>query len=147
MADVQRELSKVLRDLASTCRDAEEGYNKAAKGAHSDEIRALFDRYSKERAGFAAEYDGFIRAQGEEPGDTGHGGGPLRRGWVDLEARLRPRDDAEIASLAADGDERGLNHFESALSLQGLTPDVRQTVIRHMAAIRARVESLRRAPV
>jgi hypothetical protein len=32
-------LLNILRDLASTCRDAEEGYNKAAKGAHSDGIR------------------------------------------------------------------------------------------------------------
>jgi uncharacterized protein (TIGR02284 family) len=145
MADLQ--LSKVLRDLASTCRDAEEGFNKAAKGAHSDDLRALFDRCSDERAQFAAEYDEFLRQQGDRLGETGHGGGPLRRGWVDLETRIRPRDDHELAALAADGDEGGLKHFERALALDALPTAVRQTIIRHVAAIGATGESLRRVPV
>jgi uncharacterized protein (TIGR02284 family) len=138
---------KVLRDLASTCRDAEEGYNKAAKGAHSDDLRALFDRYSAERASFAAEYDDFVRTLSGERGDTGHGGGPLRRGWVDLESRIRPRSDAELATMAADGDEGGLEHFERALTIEIIPADVRSAITRHTAAIRSAASSLRHAHV
>jgi hypothetical protein len=46
----QVDLIKILKDLASTCRDAEEGFNKAAKGVHNDEIRAVLDKYSVERS-------------------------------------------------------------------------------------------------
>ena len=79
--DNQKELVKILRDLASTCRDAEEGFNKAAKGVHNDEYRSILDGYSVERAKFAAEWDDLLRQNGSEPGDQGHPGGPARAGW------------------------------------------------------------------
>ena len=91
MAHGREELIEALRDLASTCRDAEEGYNKAAKGVHNDDSRSIFDRYSAERAQFARDLDEFVKRLGGQPGDTGHGGGILRGGWVDLEQRKARR--------------------------------------------------------
>ena len=98
----QTQLVKILRDLASTCRDAEEGFNKAAKGVHNDEYRAIFDKLSVERAAFASEWDELLRQNGSEPGDQGHAGGPARAGWVELETRIRPKDDSEIVQQAGD---------------------------------------------
>ena len=135
-------VSKVLRDLASTCRDAEEGFNKAAKGVHNAEFRFILDRYSVERSQFAAEWDDLIRKGGAEPGDTGHGGGPLRAGWVDLEQRIRPKDDIDILQQAAQGDEGGLKHYEYALEL-GVDATIRSVAQRHMLAISAAVDTLR----
>src|SRR5688572_12802345 len=108
----QEELIKVLRDLAATCRDAEEGFNKAAKGVHSDQLRAIFDQYSIERSRFASELDEPIRQNGGVPGDTGHGSGPLRRGWRELETRIRPKDDSQIVLECAGGDESGIKHYD-----------------------------------
>lgn len=105
------ELVKILRGMASTCRDGEEGYNKAAKGAHSDAIRRTFDQFSLDRAEYAARWDRFVEQYGGASGDTGHGGGVLRRGWVDLETRIRPADDHELALHAAEGDEGSLKHL------------------------------------
>jgi uncharacterized protein (TIGR02284 family) len=143
MADNNQELIKVLRDLASTCRDAEEGYNKAAKGAHSDELRTKFDQLSVERVEFAAEYDRLVEQYGGEKGQTGHGGGVLRKGWADLEQGIRPREDHELSTFAADGEQGGLRHFERALELGTLPDDVRAVVRRHHAKISAAVDSLR----
>ena len=138
----QLDLIKILKDLASTCRDAEEGFNKAAKGVHNDEIRAVLDKYSVERSGFAAEWDNFVRQHGGQPGDTGHGGGPLRAGWSDLEQRIRPKGDLEILQRAATGDEGGLKHFEHALA-SDVPQDIRGAAERQMQAIRAAAERLR----
>ena len=112
------------------CRDAEE-----------DEARSILGRYCVERAQFAAEWDHLIRIGGAEPGDTGHWGGPLRRGWVDLEQRIRPKDDIEILQQAAQGDEGGLKHYEHALEL-GVDETIRSVAQRQMQALRAAVDAL-----
>jgi uncharacterized protein (TIGR02284 family) len=145
MPQAKDKLTQALNDLAATCRDAEEGYNKAAKGVHNDESRAIFDKYSKERAQFARELDELAQRLGGRAGETGHGGGVLRRGWVDLEQRIRPKDDAEIIRNCADGDEGSLIHYARALNLP-FEEDVRATLRRHEAAIRGAVEHLRGAP-
>src|SRR5688572_16085777 len=137
------ELVKILRDLASTCRDAEEGFNKAAKGAHSDDMRRVFDRYSIERAEFAAVWDQFAEQYGGQRGETGHGGGVLRRGWSDLETRIRPKDDHELAVQSAEGDEGGLKHYSHALETEILPDDIRREVQRQMSSIRNACSELR----
>jgi uncharacterized protein (TIGR02284 family) len=141
--DNQKQLVKILRDLASTCRDAEEGFNKAAKGVHNDEYRAMFDKLSVERAAFASEWDELLRQNGSQPGDQGHAGGPERAGWVELETRIRPKDDSEIVQQAAVGDERSLPHYEHALATAGSSDQVRSIAERQMASIRTSVEKLR----
>jgi uncharacterized protein (TIGR02284 family) len=138
----QQDLIEICRDLASTCRDAEEGLNKAAKGVHDRELRRILDVYSVERSEFAAEWDEHIRALGGDPGDTGHAGGPLRAGWTDLEQRIRPKDDAEIMQQAAIGDEGGLKHFDHAIAA-GLPQEARDTAERQMMGIRTAVEHIR----
>jgi uncharacterized protein (TIGR02284 family) len=140
--DTDKDLIKILKDLASTCRDAEEGYNKAAKGARNEEVRTIFDRHSVERARFAAEWDQFVREEGDEPGDTGHGGGPLGAGWVDLEQRIRPKDDNELLHNAAKGEEGGIAHFEHAMEV-GLPDNMFQVADRQLRSIRKAVEYLR----
>ena len=140
--DTDKSLIKILKDLASTCRDAEEGYNKAAKGAHNDEVRAIFDRYSVERSKFAAEWDEFVRQEGDTEGDTGHGGGPLGAGWVDLEQRIRPKSDVELMLDAAKGEEGGLEHYRHAM-LNGVPENMFPVLERQMAAIQQAVETLR----
>jgi uncharacterized protein (TIGR02284 family) len=62
----QQDLVKILRDLAATCRDAEEGFNKAAKGVHDDELRASFDEYSRERSDFAVQLDEAARRRARQ---------------------------------------------------------------------------------
>jgi len=145
MAHGHLELIEALRDLAATCRDAEEGYNKAAKGVHNDDLRRIFDKYSVERAEFARQLDEQIRRLGGgETEDIGHGGGVLRRGWVDLEQRIRPKGDSEIIENCADGDEGSLRHYAHALGLP-FDEEVR-SILRHQeAATRSAVEHLRGA--
>ena len=139
-ADV--ELARVLRDLAATCRDAEEGLNKAAKGAHSDELRSLFGDYSRQRELFASELDGLVKRYGGVAGETGHGSGPLRRGWKELEASIRPKADPEFMAEVADGEESGLKHYDHALAME-LPDEVRQLLEKQRQAMQRAVAQFR----
>jgi len=86
MADIIR----VLNDLIATCRDSEEGFGKAAKGAHSDRLRDRLIAIARERADFSDELREEVRRLGGEPAESGHQSGIQERGWRELEASIRP---------------------------------------------------------
>jgi len=138
----ERELTKLLRNLAATCRDAEEGFSKAAKGAHRDELRSLFTDYAAQRAKFALELDRAIEGRGGVRGETGHSSGPMRRGWRELEARIRPKADPEFMIEVADGEESGLKHYDRALGMK-LPQEIRELLEKHRQAIQQAVREFR----
>jgi hypothetical protein len=77
-----------VNDLISTCMDSNEGFLKAAKGVHDDELRATLTRIANRRSEMADELRS-AQQPGARTAELGHGGGVLRRGWVDLEQRIR----------------------------------------------------------
>jgi len=67
-----------------------------------------------------------------------------RRGHIrNLETRIRPKDDHELAVQAAEGDEGGLKHYSHALETEILPDDVRREVQRQMSSIRNACSELR----
>ena len=61
-----------LNDLISSCRDSEEGFGKAAKGCHSDDLRSRFIGIARQRADFADDLTTHVRELGGEPAESGH---------------------------------------------------------------------------
>src|SRR3712207_7001562 len=51
-----------------TCRDSEEGFRHAARCLEDNEPGGLFDGYSRQAAGFAAELEAEVRRLGGRPG-------------------------------------------------------------------------------
>src|SRR5204863_3474502 len=105
-------------------------------------LRTLFGDYAARRAKFAAELDGLTERYGGLPGETGHGSGPLRRGWKELEARIRPKDDPEFMVEVADGEESGLKHYDRALAME-LPEDIRGVLQKHRKEMARAVEQFR----
>jgi hypothetical protein len=60
MADV----IDTLNDLISSCRDSEEGFGKAAKGCHNDDLRNRFIGIARQRTDFADELTAQVRELG-----------------------------------------------------------------------------------
>jgi uncharacterized protein (TIGR02284 family) len=139
----QDEHIKILNDLISTCRDSEEGFGKAAKGAHSDELRDRLMNIVQQRHDFAAELQEQVRRLGGEPAERAHGGGVLHSGWVDLEQRIRPKDDETLIGECTRGDETTLKHYTHALE-QDIPADLRQVLEIHLSAIRESTRNLDR---
>ncbi len=137
------DLVKVLNDLISTLFDSEEAFDKAANGAHSADLRRTFDALSLKRAAFADELAGHVKNLGGEPVGMGRGGGPLSRGWSDLEQRIRPKDDAAFLANCERGEETALKHFDRALA-QDLPTDIRTAAEAQRRSIRETVDQLRR---
>src|SRR5215472_968312 len=94
MADI----IETLNDLIATCRDSEEGFGKAAKGVHDDNLRTRFTGIARQRADFADELAPHVTAVGGTPTESGHRSGIQHRGWRDLEVSIRPRDNASFVA-------------------------------------------------
>ena len=137
------EIIKRLNDLISTLRDSEEGLQKAAKGAHADDIRLTFDAIAIRRHNFAGEIGQVVSRLGGKPAELGHGGGPLSAGWVDVEARIRPKSDAEFLANIQQGEVNLLRHYEHALATD-LPGDVRVVVDGQYQSVVDTVRQLRR---
>lgn len=132
---------KLLNDLIATCYDAEEGYAKAAKGVHDHELSGRLTALSGERGKFARRLSAVVLQLGGEPATDAHYGGILHSGWVDLESRIRPKDEQEILEDCRRGDEGTLKHYQHALDNE-LPQEARMTVERQKKQIEAEISSL-----
>lgn len=135
-------LTRILNKLASACNESWEGFGKAAKGVHSDELRKWFTDISAQRLHFSNILADEITRLGGQPSQGGTASGILHRGWVDLEARIRPKDDASFGSNCAGGEESTMKHFERALEAE-MPTELRTIVERQLNVIRSTVEQLR----
>lgn len=142
MAYRERDVIEMLNDLIATCRDSEQGFLKAAKGIHSDAWRDILTGVANVRDRFAQELEAEVRRWGAQPETTGHIGEILHRGWVDLEARIRPRIDETILEDCTRGEEATEKHYRRALA-QDLPPDVRAMVEEQFRNVRQTLEQLR----
>jgi uncharacterized protein (TIGR02284 family) len=142
MADDNHKTLKALHDLAATCNDAAEGYAKAAKAVHDTDFSDWLAAVSDKREQFSADLENTIRNLGGEPREDLHQGGILHGGWVDLEQRLRPKDEQEIVQNCIAGDTGTLKHYDHILA-QNLSPELRSLVQRQMEAVQQDLASLR----
>ena len=141
MADDNDKVVRALHDLVATCNDGAEGYAKAAKGVHDTELVNWLVRISDERERFAADLTSAIRDLGGEPRTDLHLGGILHSGWVDLEQRVRPKDEREILQECIAGDTGTLKHYDHALA-QELRPGTRSLVEQQRAAVERDLNSV-----
>jgi uncharacterized protein (TIGR02284 family) len=131
-----------LNDLISSCRDSEEGFGKAAKGAHSDQLRTRLIGIARQRADFVDELAAQARELGGEPAESGRQSGIQHEGWRQLEESIRPKDDRSFIVECERGEENTLGHYEQALT-RDLPPAARATVERQRLAVQEALLELR----
>ncbi len=141
MADQNTSVIKTLNDLIATCHDAEEGYAKAAKGVHDHALSDQLTGISGQRGQFADELSQLVSNLGGQPATDAHYGGILHSGWVDLETRIRPKNEHDILEDCQRGDEGTLRHYGHALN-QELPPEARALVERQQNAVQNDLSTL-----
>jgi uncharacterized protein (TIGR02284 family) len=96
---------------------------------------------STRRGDFSDELRKLVSDAGAQASSDAHYGGILHRGWVDLETRLRGKDDSEILRECLDGDEGTPKHYDHALE-QVLSDHVRAIVNRQRNDVQTDIDSL-----
>ena len=134
---------KALHDLIATCRDAQEGYGKAAKGVHNPRLSDRLAMLSGTRARFADELGKFVNSMGDPATNDLHAGGIFHQGWVDLEARIRPKSEVEIVRECILGDQGTVKHYQHALTVL-LDSEARHLVERQLDELQKELDELQR---
>ena len=115
----QDELTKntidTLNDLIETCQDGHEGFGEAAEGASGNDLKALFTKYSNERAVYASELQDLVRGLGGTPEHDGSLTATLHRGWMDIKAAVAGNDDGAILNECERGEDSAKKAYQDAL--------------------------------
>ena len=136
-----------LNNLIQTCRDGQEGFQSAAEGVKSSELKELFYGYSRQRASFAGSLQDEVRRLGGEPAEAGSVTGSLHRGWMGLKAALTGEDERAVLAECERGEDSALTAYKAALGVD-MPASVRSLVERQLAEVREahqRVRGLERA--
>jgi uncharacterized protein (TIGR02284 family) len=119
----------MLQDLATVCRDSQEGYRTAAQETADHELSDMFQQLAEQRAREADELDQLIRERGGQVASrTGSLTGHAHRLFVSLRAALAGHDRAAALREVARGESYAEAAFDRAkrLDLQGKAREVVQ---------------------
>jgi len=134
LATATENVSNVLNNLIETCKDGEQGFRQAAEKAQEPSLRALFSKYSTQRAGYVQELQQLVASLGEKPEESGHASAALHRGWIGLKAALSKNEDKALIDECEAGEDAALKAYREA-SRTTLPPSVSQVVERQYAGI------------
>ena len=84
MPGTLQDYAQAVHDVISSCRDAEQGFRGAAQAVNDPAMKEMFEQYSAQRAQFAAELQGAVKALGFEATDPQGLGGMLHASWISL---------------------------------------------------------------
>lgn len=144
MADVSSAIS-TLNNLIQTNKDGENGYNEAAQGVNSTDLKDLFMRYSQQRSQFAGELQNEVTKLGGSPETSGSLAASLHRGWIDIKSAVTGRDEASILNECERGDDVAVESYQNALK-EALPSDVNSVIERQYMQIKEahdRIKGLR----
>jgi uncharacterized protein (TIGR02284 family) len=106
----------ILNRLIEIAKDGEQGFKTAAEKVKNPSIKTLFEKYSAQRTGYAAELQKTVASLGEKPAESGHVAATLHRGWINLKEALSKNEDAAIISEAEAGEDAAKKAYSEALA-------------------------------
>jgi uncharacterized protein (TIGR02284 family) len=100
-----------LNELVEVSKDGQHGFETAARDVRNSELETMFNGFAKQRAAFALELQQEIERLGGNPADSGHLGGPLHRGWINLKAALSGGEAGPVIAACESGDDSAVASY------------------------------------
>lgn len=144
MADSNNAIS-TLNNLIQTCKDGENGFNEAAQGVSSSDLKDVFMRYSQQRSQFAGELQSEVTRLGGDPQTSGSIAASLHRGWIDIKSAVTGQDEAAILNECERGEDSAVEAYQTALK-EALPSEVNSIVERQYTQVKEahdRIKGLR----
>lgn len=139
--DYSKEIS-TLNDLIQTCRDGENGFRTAAEGVKDPHVKALFERFSRQRGEMVRELQEQVRSLGGTPDESGSVSASVHRGWINIKSLVTGKDDNAIIAEAERGEDVAKAEFANALK-QNLPAGARALVEAQAAIVRTAHDEVR----
>lgn len=124
----------ILNDLVETCRDGENGFRTAASAVKDHHIKAMFERFARQREEMARELQEQVRRLGADPAQMGSPSAALHRGWMNIKSLVAANDDHAIVAEAERGEDVAKAAYQKALK-QALPAGARELVEQQAAIV------------
>lgn len=112
----ERTIISDLKGLLNILNDGKEGYETASEHTDTIELKAVFLKYSAQRAGYAMDLKAHIAQHGgESDNDSGGILGVLHRTWIGIKQALSSKEDLAILSAIATGEQEALDKYDQLL--------------------------------
>jgi uncharacterized protein (TIGR02284 family) len=125
-----------LNNLIETCKDGQQGFEAAAEGVKTSDLKTLFSTYSHQRAEFAGELQSEVRRLGGDAARTGSFAASLHRGWINIKSAVTGEDEAAVISECERGEDSAVRNYEDALNDEHLPADLRSIIERQFIQIK-----------
>lgn len=129
--------SRAIADLLAINHTSVKGYEEAAEGVKSPELKSELSRFSQQRAQFASELQRF----GTQANDSTvenvvtEAVAAVHRGWINLKSAITGQSDAAILGECETGDATALKAYETALANSDLPMDAKTVLQRQHGEI------------
>jgi uncharacterized protein (TIGR02284 family) len=127
MAESTKDYVSTLNDLIETCKDGEEGFRDASEHIQRQDLRSIFNEYSRQRSQFASALQTVVSRIGGNPEHSGSVGASLHRGWINLKSAVTGRDDHAILAECERGEDAAVRNYQDALA-HDLPSDIRSVI-------------------
>jgi uncharacterized protein (TIGR02284 family) len=142
MPGTLQDYATAVHDVITVCRDGEQGFRGAAQAVKAPTIKEIFEQYSAQRAQFATELQGAVKALGFETINPQGLGGVLYASWINLKGLLTGHDVHGILVEAERGEDWTLKTYRTALS-KTLPPEIASIIQKQFEEVQVAHDRIR----
>ncbi len=146
MANVNEKTITVLNNLIETCRDGQNGFRTAASDVNDSNLKALFNRYSAQRAEFAMELEALVTGLGGDAETDGSVAGAAHRGWINIKSAVTGKSVGSIVSEAERGEDAAKEAYQKALQ-EYMAAEIRAVVQKQYSAVMEAHDTVRQLEI
>jgi uncharacterized protein (TIGR02284 family) len=110
------QLASTLNHLIETCRDGQNGFETAASAVKDQEVRRLFEEFSRQRAQYVSELQTEVQRLGAMPETSGSVAAAVHRGWMNIKSAVTGGDDVAILDEAERGEDTAVEAYRQTLA-------------------------------
>ena len=132
MATTTENTARAFNDLVEINKTGAKGYQEAAEGVTSPELKSELSRFSQQRAKFASELTQHASKMGLNIEDSNTAEGLLtdavaavHRGWINIKSVVTGQNDTAILSECENGESVALKAYETALKSGDLSAEAK----------------------
>ncbi|SMC70470.1 PA2169 family four-helix-bundle protein [Pedobacter nyackensis] len=113
--ETKTELISDLKRLINILNDGKEGYGVAGEATANSDLKAVFLKYSVQRAGFAQELSDHIAEHGGELDNAEESGsGPLSA-WLDVKQAISGKEDTAILAAIETAEQKAIESYDRVI--------------------------------
>ena len=142
MAEKSTDYVSAVNDVISICKDAQEGFQGAAKAVEDPSLKRLFEEYSAQRGQFARELETAVSRAGGKAEHPSGAAGKLHSGWMAVKGAFTGHSAHQILEETERGEDLSIKRYQEAMN-SDLPEDLRSIVREQFAHVRQAHERIR----